>query len=42
MYVVYFKRQGEECSIRFTTKANAVMFVRKYGGIIDPRGDKIK
>lgn len=34
MYVVHYKSKGEECSIRFMEKFQAVLFIKKYGGVL--------
>jgi hypothetical protein len=34
MYIVHYKIQGEEYSIRFMNKTSAQMFARRYNGKI--------
>jgi hypothetical protein len=35
MYIVFYKIQGEELSIRFATKESAQMFANRYNGTIE-------
>jgi hypothetical protein len=35
MYIVFYKIQGEELSIRFATKESAQMFAKRYNGTIE-------
>ena len=35
MYIVFYKIQGEELSIRFATKESATLFARRYNGTIE-------
>ena len=34
MYIVFYKIQGEEYSIRFASKTSAQLFARRYNGKI--------
>jgi hypothetical protein len=34
MYIVRYRVQGEDYSIRFTNKTSAQLFARKYNGVI--------
>ena len=34
MYIVYYNSKGEELSIRFMEKYQAVLFIKKYGGVL--------
>jgi hypothetical protein len=35
MYIVFYKIQGEELSIRFATKESATLFANRYNGTIE-------
>lgn len=35
MYIVFYKINGEELSIRFATKTSAELFARRYNGTIE-------
>ena len=35
MFIVFYKIQGEELSIRFATKESAQMFANRYNGTIE-------
>ena len=35
MYIVFYKIQGQELSIRFATKESAELFARRYNGTIE-------
>jgi hypothetical protein len=35
MYIVFYKIQGEELSIRFMNKTSAELFARRYNGKIE-------
>jgi hypothetical protein len=35
MYIVFYKIQGEELSIRFATKESATLFANRYNGKIE-------
>jgi hypothetical protein len=35
MYIVFYKIQGEDLSIRFTNKTSAKLFARRYNGKIE-------
>ena len=35
MYIVFYKIQGEEYSIRFATKESAELFARRYNGTLE-------
>jgi hypothetical protein len=37
MYIVFYKIQGEELSIRFATKESATLFANRYNGTIENR-----
>jgi len=34
MYIVHYKSKGEDYSITFMQKYQAVLFMRKYGGVL--------
>ena len=35
MYIVFYKIQGEELSIRFATKESAELFANRYNGSVE-------
>jgi hypothetical protein len=35
MYIVFYKIQGENLSIRFASKTSADLFARRYNGTIE-------
>ena len=35
MYIVFYKIQGEELSIRFATKESAELFANRYNGLVE-------
>lgn len=34
MYIVHYKSKGEDLSITFMEKYQAMLFIKKYGGIL--------
>ena len=35
MYIVFYKIQGEQLSIRFASKTSAELFARRYSGTVE-------
>ena len=35
MYIVFYKIQGQELSIRFASKTSAELFARRYNGTLE-------